>query len=305
MLTELNSTLQSGRLASLDARRIRCRSSIRGDKRKVDLPGAIIGKSLALDLGAAGGRPDNRDLAREPRPARRAAPRLRRFVVTRILLLRDVRVRFGADFRRSAKTGRALLADDPQLESGLEVAVARICSTRPRLRRQIAAIAGPGFTVKDWTQRERAAVLGFASWRNSPTSGAAVDRAGGGLQYRRDAGDGGDGAAQGNRDPARDGRAGRLDRRDLPDARGRRSGSVGTALGVPAPASSTSWVIGKYHLIHLPADLFMVSAVPVRLYRGELHRGGAARRCCCAWWRRSIRRCKARSLSPVEVIRYE
>ena len=28
----------------------------------------------------------------------------------------------------------------------------------------------------------------------------------------------------------------------------------------------TSFLIGKYHLIHLPADMFMVSAVPVRLY---------------------------------------
>ena len=38
----------------------------------------------------------------------------------------------------------------------------------------------------------------------------------------------------------------------------------------------TSWAIGKYHLIHLPADMFMVSYVPVRHLSAELSR----------WWRR-------------------
>ena len=42
-------------------------------------------------------------------------------------------------------------------------------------------------------------------------------------------------------------------------------GVGGTSLGVLG-GFVASWLIGKYHLIHLPPDLFMVSAVPVRLY---------------------------------------
>ena len=39
---------------------------------------------------------------------------------------------------------------------------------------------------------------------------------------------------------------------------------VGTLIGEGA-AFVTAFLIGKYHLIHLPADMFMVSAVPVQL----------------------------------------
>ena len=42
-------------------------------------------------------------------------------------------------------------------------------------------------------------------------------------------------------------------------------GAGGTIIGVGL-GFLTSFLIGKYHLIHLPPDLFMVSAVPVRLY---------------------------------------
>ena len=42
-------------------------------------------------------------------------------------------------------------------------------------------------------------------------------------------------------------------------------GVVGTIAGVGA-GFVTSYLIGKYHLIHLPPDVFMVSAVPARLY---------------------------------------
>ncbi|MGB6554243.1 MAG: hypothetical protein WBE78_12175, partial [Candidatus Binataceae bacterium] len=50
VLTELQQTLQSGTLASLDAEHP-VQIVEQGQKRKIDLPGAIVGKSLAFDLG--------------------------------------------------------------------------------------------------------------------------------------------------------------------------------------------------------------------------------------------------------------
>ena len=80
-------------------------------------------------------------------------------------------------------------------------------------------------------------------------------------------------------------------------------GVAGTIAGVGA-GFVTSYLIGKYHLIHLPPDVFMVSAVPARLYPSNfvLVAVSAIALCVCAslypaW--------QARSLSPVEVLRYE
>ncbi len=66
----------------------------------------------------------------------------------------------------------------------------------------------------------------------------------------------------------------------------------------------TSLLIGKYHLIHLPADLFMVSAVPVRLYPVNFLAVAAAAVVLCPV-ASLYPALKARTLSPVEVIRYE
>ena len=65
-----------------------------------------------------------------------------------------------------------------------------------------------------------------------------------------------------------------------------------------------SWAIGTYHLIHLPPDLFMVSAVPVRLYSLNFFAvaGAAIALCLAAALYPALH---ARALSPVEVIRYE
>jgi len=80
-------------------------------------------------------------------------------------------------------------------------------------------------------------------------------------------------------------------------------GLAGTAIGTGS-GFITSWAIGRYHLIQLPADLFMVSAVPVRLYPSNflLVALAAIALCICAAIYPALR---ARSLSPVEVIRYE
>jgi len=80
-------------------------------------------------------------------------------------------------------------------------------------------------------------------------------------------------------------------------------GLVGTIAGVGA-GFVASYLIGKYHLIHLPPDVFMVSAVPARLYPANFLLVAVAAIALCigaalypAW--------QARSLSPVEVLRYE
>ena len=80
-------------------------------------------------------------------------------------------------------------------------------------------------------------------------------------------------------------------------------GVVGTVLGVLA-GFGASWAIGRYHLIRLPADLFMVSAVPVRLYSVNFIAVAIAAilLCLAAAIYPALH---ARALSPVEVIRYE
>ncbi len=80
-------------------------------------------------------------------------------------------------------------------------------------------------------------------------------------------------------------------------------GVAGTALGVTA-GFVASFLIGKYHLIHLPPDLFMVSVVPVRLYPINFIAVAAAAivLCMCGAIYPALR---ARALRPVEIIRYE
>ena len=63
-------------------------------------------------------------------------------------------------------------------------------------------------------------------------------------------------------------------------------------------------LIGKYHLIHLPPDVFMVSAVPARLYPSNFLLVAVSAIALCMG-ARSIPALQARTLSPVEVIRYE
>jgi lipoprotein-releasing system permease protein len=80
-------------------------------------------------------------------------------------------------------------------------------------------------------------------------------------------------------------------------------GVVGTMLGVGA-GFVTAYLIGKYRLIKLPADMFMVSAVPVTINPWNFIVVAAATvvLCLAAAIYPAL---QAARLSPVEVIRYE
>jgi lipoprotein-releasing system permease protein len=80
-------------------------------------------------------------------------------------------------------------------------------------------------------------------------------------------------------------------------------GVIGTVLGT-GTGFITSWAIGKWHLIKLPSDMFIISYVPVRIYPLNFIMVAAASilLCLAAALYPAL---KARSLSPVEVIRYE
>ena len=147
VLKELKDTLESGTLADLETMHP-VTIVDHGVKRVVQLPGAILGKSLAFDLGV---RPGDPVILISPASlgAGIGPPRLKRFVVTGFfhsgMYDFDSTLVFVA-----LKDGRALLADDASLESGLELRLANMFDA-PAIRARIAAMAGPDFEVKDWT----------------------------------------------------------------------------------------------------------------------------------------------------------
>ena len=298
VLTELDRTLTAGSLAALE-RTYPAAITDHGKKRTVQLPGAIIGKSLASDLGLRIG-----DALVVISPASLGAgagtPRLRRFVV-RGFFYSGMYEFDAALIFVALKDGQALLADDPQLERGLEVRV-RSPFDAPAIGRKIAGIAGAGFAVKDWTENNAALfsalklekltyflvlllIVLVAAFNIVATLVMVV------MERRKEIA--------------------------ILRAMGARASSIaaiflceGAALGVGGTTLGVlsgfvvSWLIGKYHLIHLPPDLFMVSAVPVRLYAVNFIAVAAAAVMLCVIGA-IYPALQARSLSPVEVIRYE
>jgi len=298
VLTELNRTLTAGSLAAL-GQTYPVAITDHGQKRVVRLPGAIIGKALASDLALRLG-----DALVVISPASlgagAGAPRLRRFVVSGFFY--SGMYEFDAALIFVAlHDGQALLADDPQLERGLEVRV-RSPFDAPAIARRIAGIAGPDFTVKDWTENNAALfsalklekltyflvlllIVLVAAFNIVATLVMVV------MERRKEIA--------------------------ILRAMGARARSIaaiflceGAALGVGGTSLGVlggfvaSWLIGKYHLIHLPPDLFMVSAVPVRLYPMNFIAVAAAAVLLCVIGA-IYPALQARSLSPVEVIRYE
>ena len=200
------------------------------------------------------------------------------------------------------KDGQALLADDPQLERGLEVRVVNHLR-RSRYCASDCGDRGAGFRRStDWTQNNAALfsalklekltyflvlllIVLVAAFNIVATLVMVVMERRKEIAIVR----------------AMGARAARSQRFSC--AKARRWASVGTAIGVGA-GFVTSCLIGEYHLIHLPPDLFMVSDVPVRLYAVNFIAVAAAAILLCIS-AAIYPALQARPLSPVEVIRYE
>ncbi|MGH7931643.1 MAG: FtsX-like permease family protein [Candidatus Binataceae bacterium] len=298
VLTELKSTLTTGTLDTLDQIH-RVTVAENGGKRTVDLPGAIVGKSLAFDLGLRLGDPM---VVISPASLGGAAgvPRLRRFVVGGFFYSGMYEFDSTLVFV-SRKAGQALLANDPQLKNGLEVRVRNLFDA-PAIAKQIAAMAGPGFKVSNWTLTNAPLfsalklekftyflvlllIVLVAAFNIVATLVMVVMERRKEIAILR----------------AMGARAGSIALIFL--CEGAALGVVGTAFGVGL-GFIVSFVIGKYHLIHLPPDLFMVSFVPVRLYPLNFIAVAVAAILICACGA-VYPALQARSLSPVEIIRYE
>jgi len=299
VLTELQSTLQAGTVASL-AETHPVEVTENGVKRTVDLPSAIVGRALALDLGA----PRLGDTVTLISPASLAGaaggPRLKRFFISGFFYSGMY------DFDSTLvfvdlKAGRALLADDPQLESGLEARVKDIFEA-PALAAKIRSLAGSGFTIKDWTEENAPLfsalqlekftyflvlmlIVLVAAFNIIATLVMVVMERRKEIAILR----------------AMGARASSVAAIFLTE--GAVLGVVGTVLGTGA-GFVTSWAVGKWHLIKLPADMFIISYVPVRIYPLNFVMVAAASILLCVV-AALYPALKARSLSPVEVIRYE
>lgn len=298
VLTELQRTLEKGSLAALGQRRA-VEIVENGAKRKVELPGAILGRTLAFALGLRIGDPVAL-ISPASLGGGLGGPRLRRFAVAGFFYSGMYEFDSSLIFV-ALKDGRALLADDPELESGLELRVRNLFEA-PEIGRRIAALAGRGFKVSDWT-RENAPLFSalslekftyflvlllivlVAAFNIVATLVMVV------MERRREI------AIL----RAMGARAGSIAAIFL--CEGAILGAAGTALGVGS-GLGFSYLVGKYHLIRLPADLFMVSYVPVRLYPANfvIVAAAAVALCLAAALYPAF---KARALSPVEVIRGE
>ena len=299
VLKELQDTLESGTLASLEGTHS-VQVVENGAKRSVDLPGAILGRTLALDLGGL----RIGDLVTLISPASLAgaagSPRLKRFVITGFFYSGMY------DFDSTLifvdlKAGRALLADDPQLESGLEVRMKDMFAA-PAAATKIREFAGTGFSVTDWTEANAPLfsalqlekftyflvlllIVLVAAFNIIATLVMVVMERRKEIAILR---------AMGARASSVAG---------IFLTEGAMLGIIGTVLGTGA-GFVTSWAIGKWHLIRLPADMFIISYVPVRIYPLNFIAVAAASilLCLAAALYPAL---KARALSPVEVIRYE
>jgi lipoprotein-releasing system permease protein len=298
VLKELKATLEDGTLADLETTHP-VTVVDKGVKREVDLPGAILGKDLAFSLGV---RPGDAVILISPSSlgAGIGPPRLKRFVVTGFfhsgMFEDDNTLIFVA-----LKDGRALLADDPSLESGLELRLVNLFDA-PAMRNQIAAIAGPKFTVSDWTTANAPLfaalklekftyfmvlllIVLVAAFNIIATLVMVVMERRKEIAIVRTMG----------------ARAASVASIFL--CEGAALGVIGTILGV-GTGFVTAYLIGRYHLIHLPADMFMVSNVPVELSPLNFIAVAAATVVLCLL-AAVYPALQAARLSPVEVIRYE
>ncbi|HXW84433.1 MAG TPA: ABC transporter permease, partial [Candidatus Binataceae bacterium] len=249
VLAELKRTLDSGTLDDLN-RPQRVTVTADGQKREVDLPGAILGRTLAGELGIQQG-----DTMMLVSPASLAGgmggPRLKRFVAVGFFYSGMY------DFDSSLvfvalKDGQALLADDPQLESGLEIRLHDMFDA-PAVAARIGQLSGAGFKVSDWTtadaplfsalQLEKLTyfvvlllIVLVAAFNIIATLVMVVMERRKEIAILR----------------AMGARASSIASIFL--CEGAALGVIGTIVGVSA-GFVTSWAIGRWHLITLPADV--------------------------------------------------
>ncbi len=298
VLKELKDTLESGSLDGLETMHP-VTIVDKGVKRQVELPGVIIGKQLAFELGVKPGEPVIL-ISPASLGAGIGPPRLKRFVVAGFF--HSGMYEFDSTLIFAAlKDGRAILADDAQLESGLEIRLVNMFDA-PAVRSQIAALAGPDFEVSDWTtanaplfsalQLEKFTyfmvlllIVLVAAFNIIATLVMVVMERRKEIAIVRTMG----------------ARAGSVASIFL--CEGGALGVIGTIIGDGA-GFLTAYAIGKYHLIHLPPDMFMVSNVPVRLYASNFIVVAAATIVMCIL-AAIYPALQAARLSPVEVIRYE
>ena len=298
VLTELQQTLTAGSLDTL-ATTHPVVVVDHGKKRAFNLPGAIIGKSLAEELGLRIGDPM---IIVSPASlgAGAGTPRLRRFVLGGFFESGMYEFDSSLIFV-SLKDGQALLGNDPGFESGLELRLNNIFDA-PAISTRIKAMTGAGFDVANWTQANaplfsalKLETFGYflflllivlvAAFNIVATLVMVV------MERRKEIA--------------------------ILHAMGARARSIagiflsqGAALGVGGTLLGvglgfvTSFLIGKYHLIHLPPDLFMVSAVPIKLSALNFILVAVAAIILCLFGA-LYPALQARSLSPVEVLRYE
>ncbi|MGH7905930.1 MAG: FtsX-like permease family protein [Candidatus Binataceae bacterium] len=299
VLDELQTTLVSGSLSNLDTL-YDVTVLDNGHKRVVKLPGTIIGKSLALQLGV---RPGDILTLVSPSSLGSAGigpPRLKRFVVSGIFQSGMYQYDSTLIFV-SLKQGRALLADEPELESGIHVRIADIFAA-PQIARKIKDLANHGLEVTDWTQTDAPLfsalkiekftyfvvlmlIVLVAAFNIVATLVMVV------MERRKEIA--------------------------ILQAMGARARSIasificeGAVLGIGGTIIGVglgfvaSFLIGRYHLIHLPPDEFMVSWVPVKLYAANFIAIAIAA-VVLTLAAAVYPAFRASSLSPVEVIRYE
>jgi len=199
------------------------------------------------------------------------------------------------------KQGRALLADEPNLESGLEVRVANIFDA-PAIAQRIAALAGPGFKIANWTETEAplfsalkleklvyfAVLLLMVMVAAFNIIATLVMVA---MERRREIAILRAMGARGSSIAS------------IFLCEGAILGGGGTLIGVVA-GFVAAFLIGHYDLIHLPSDVFMVSTLPMRLYPVNFISVAIAT-AALSLVAAAYPALKASLLSPVEVIRYE
>jgi lipoprotein-releasing system permease protein len=298
VLKELKDTLENGTLADLET--LHPVTIVeKGVKRVVQLPGAILGKQLAFELGV---KPGDAVILISPTSlgAGIGPPRLKRFVVTGFFHSGMYDFDSTLVFV-SLKDGRALLADDASLESGLELRLANMFDA-PAVRKKIAAMAGPGFEVKDWTTANAPLFVALAlekftyfmvlllivlvaAFNIIATLVMEV------MERRKEIA------------IVRTMGAMAASIALIFLWQGAIVGVVGTIIG-DGTAFVTAYLIGRFHLIRLPADMFMVSNVPVELNPWNFILVAVATIVLCML-ASVYPALQAARLRPVEVIRYE